>query len=154
MKRLLIPLLALAALAVPAIASSASAPRSITIEVASVNLKAESITSTDGATYFVTDSTRFHPTAFPAGPKYAGSVAWNALVSQTTQDPNVSHALLAILNTGTTNSPTKGNKLPPCWLVPPIGVPCDPTKRYLTGSATSNNSELLLTDVTLALPPS
>ncbi len=114
MKRLLIPLLATAALVVPATASSATVEPT-TIEVASVNLKAESITSVDGASYFVTDSTRFHPTAFPAGPKIAGSVAWNELVSKTEQGSKVSHALLAILKTVATASPRSGSKLPPCW---------------------------------------
>ncbi len=69
MKRLLIPLLAVAALVVPAMASSASVEPT-TIEVASVDLKAESLTSTDGTTYFVTDSTastlrRFRPVRIP-----------------------------------------------------------------------------------------
>ena len=140
MKRLLIPLLAVAALVVPAMASSASVEPT-TIEVASVDLKAESLTSTDGTTYFVTDSTRFHPTAFPAGPEFPGSVAWNELVSKTSKK-KCDKACLALLR-----SVCGGKHYPTPTVV-------DRRQPLASISALRSGSQWLLTDVTPVLPPS
>jgi hypothetical protein len=160
MRRLLIPL-AVAALALPATAMSASivgpcdqTPSACvaTIQVASVNLRDGSLTSTSGSTFVVTASTRFHPTLFstisgctgiPAG-CFPVWTAWNVLAARQAAKQGNPTAFLGILNTVSTLKCATADDL----------SKCQDKIVELEVSATSDGSQLRLVDVTPVLPPS
>src|SRR5689334_11092951 len=105
---------------------------SATIDVASVDVGALSVTTSDGRTYIATDLTAFHLAAIPPTPILPNLTAWNALVTSGAGP----RAFIAHIGS-----------IPPSPIIPPSPViPPSPIRYNVSAQVTVGGR--FLTDVT------